>query len=61
MCTQLTAKNTSLFLLMLFFSVTTFFAQAQDVLVGLTSNGGPEGIGTAFSIKTSGANFSIKD
>jgi len=46
---------------MLFFSVTTFFAQAQDVLVGLTSNGGPEGIGTAFSIKTSGANFSIKD
>ena len=32
---------------------------AQDVLVGLTSNGGPEGRGTLFSMKTSGANFSI--
>jgi hypothetical protein len=26
--------------------------QAQDVLMGLTSNGGPEGKGTAYSIKT---------
>jgi len=34
-------------------------AHAQDVLVGLTSNGGPEGKGTLFSMKTSGANFSI--
>ena len=33
--------------------------QAQDVLVGLTSNGGPEGKGTMFSMKTTGANFSI--
>ena len=35
------------------------FALAQDVLMGLTSNGGPEGRGTAFSMTTGGANFSI--
>jgi uncharacterized repeat protein (TIGR03803 family) len=33
--------------------------QAQDVLTGLTSNGGPEGKGTAFSIKSNGTSFSI--
>jgi uncharacterized repeat protein (TIGR03803 family) len=32
---------------------------AQDVLTGLTSNGGPEGKGTAFSIKSNGTSFSI--
>ena len=34
-------------------------ARAQEVLMGLTSNGGPEGRGTAFSMTTGGANFSI--
>jgi uncharacterized repeat protein (TIGR03803 family) len=34
-------------------------ALAQDVLMGLTSNGGPDGRGTAFSMTTGGANFSI--
>ncbi|MDO9373356.1 MAG: T9SS type A sorting domain-containing protein [Ferruginibacter sp.] len=33
--------------------------QAQDVLVGLTSNGGPEGKGTAYSIKSDGKNFNV--
>ncbi|WP_018611489.1 choice-of-anchor tandem repeat GloVer-containing protein [Segetibacter koreensis] len=36
-----------------------FGLQAQDVLVGLTSNGGPEGKGTAYSIKTNATGFSI--
>ena len=34
-------------------------AKAQDVFTGLTSNGGPGGKGTAFSISSTGANFSI--
>ncbi|MFL5788511.1 MAG: choice-of-anchor tandem repeat GloVer-containing protein [Flavisolibacter sp.] len=34
-------------------------SKTQDVLVGLTSNGGPQGGGTAFTIKTTGTNFSI--
>ena len=42
--------------------VTTSIApaiNAQDILTGLTSNGGPEGKGTAFSIKSNGTSFSI--
>jgi uncharacterized repeat protein (TIGR03803 family) len=35
------------------------FALAQEVLMGLTSNGGPDGRGTAFSVTTGGANFSV--
>lgn len=34
-------------------------ASAQDVLMGLTSNGGPEGKGTAYSIKTDGKGFNV--
>jgi uncharacterized repeat protein (TIGR03803 family) len=34
-------------------------ALAQEVLMGLTSNGGPDGRGTAFSMTTAGANFSV--
>ena len=34
-------------------------AYAQNTLVGLSSNGGPGGRGTAFSLTTSGANFSV--
>lgn len=33
--------------------------KAQDVLVGLTSNGGSAGKGTVFSIKATGTNFSV--
>ena len=33
--------------------------QAQDVLAGLTSNGGADGLGTMFSIKTNGTAFSV--
>jgi uncharacterized repeat protein (TIGR03803 family) len=42
-----------------FFMLIMPAAKAQDVLTGLTSNGGPEGRGTAFSIKSNGTGFSI--
>lgn len=42
-----------------FFLLVSFFLQAQDILMGLTSNGGPQGMGTAFSIKTDGKDFSV--
>ena len=35
------------------------FSSAQETLVGLTSNGGPEGKGTAFTIKINGTGFTI--
>lgn len=41
------------------FLLGSFLLQAQNVLVGLTSNGGPQGKGAAFSVTTSGANFSV--
>jgi len=46
-------------LLFIYLVFITTFINAQDVLVGLTSNGGPEGRGTVFSVKTAGTNFSI--
>src|SRR5205809_4718031 len=39
--------------------ITAFSAQAQNTLVGLTSNGGINGKGTAFSLSTNGNNFSV--
>src|SRR5258706_5370580 len=42
-----------------FFLLSASFSKAQDVFLGLTSNGGPEGRGTAFSIKNNGTNFAI--
>ena len=46
-------------LLIFFALLITPAVKAQDVLAGLTSNGGTEGRGTAFSIKTNGTSFSI--
>jgi uncharacterized repeat protein (TIGR03803 family) len=43
----------------LFYFFITFSASAQDVLMGLNSNGGPEGKGTAFSIKTDTKAFTV--
>ncbi|QNF32735.1 T9SS type A sorting domain-containing protein [Adhaeribacter swui] len=43
-------------LLLLF---TAMQAQAQEVLLGLTSDYGPQGGGTAFSIKTNGNDFAV--
>ena len=37
----------------------SYFSNAQNVLVGMTSNGGPQGRGTVFSMNTSGSNFSV--
>src|ERR1041384_2444879 len=45
------------FTLLLFTLSTSLFA--QDELAGLTSNGGPEGGGTAFSIKTNGTTSAL--
>src|SRR5882672_7365904 len=48
-------------LTVIFFSLLliTPVTKGQDVLTGLTSNGGPEGKGTAFSIKANGSSFSV--
>lgn len=55
--TQLLTSSIFLFLLCL----TTLLQQAsaQTVLAGLTSNGGPDGKGSAFTISTNGSNFSL--
>ncbi len=47
---------TFLFLLSAFYSTN---AAAQETLVGLTSNGGAEGGGTAFNINTNGSGFGV--
>src|SRR5215216_5776359 len=52
--------NRSIFLLLLLnFLISVPSSKAQDTFLGLTSNGGPEGRGTAFSIKSTGSNFAI--
>src|SRR5688500_9961691 len=45
-------------LVCLFFNST---ASAQDVFMGLASNGGPSGKGIAFSIKSTGTDFNIME
>src|SRR5437763_16030701 len=52
-------SNLLLLLFILFSLITSFDANAQDILTGLTSSGGPEGMGTAFSIKSTGAGFAV--
>jgi uncharacterized repeat protein (TIGR03803 family) len=56
---QATTRKIFTILLMIISLMVSSLIKAQDVLVGLTSNGGPEGKGTAFSIKTNGSNFSV--
>src|SRR3954470_11796856 len=58
---QWTPNRSLIPLIFLLLSITFFNTslRAQDVLVGLTSNGGPEGKGTAYSIKTNGSGFSL--
>ncbi|GAO44402.1 choice-of-anchor tandem repeat GloVer-containing protein [Flavihumibacter petaseus] len=46
----------ALILLML---LSAFRLTAQEEMLGLTTNGGPEGKGTLYSIKTNGADFSV--
>jgi uncharacterized repeat protein (TIGR03803 family) len=45
--------------LIILFSVLFTKTNAQDVLTGVTSNGGVEGHGTVFSIKTNGTGFAL--
>src|SRR5262245_26682556 len=56
--TQLNRITQILFAVTLLLSMS-FLANAQDVLVGLTSNGGEQGGGTVFSMKNNGSNFSV--
>lgn len=53
------SKRLTTLLLLINFLAATSFLNAQDTFLGLTSNGGPDGRGTAFSIKNNGNNFSI--
>jgi uncharacterized repeat protein (TIGR03803 family) len=52
-------KRLAVLFTLTFFFLCASFIKAQDVFMGLTSNGGTEGRGTAFSIKSNGTNFSI--
>jgi len=52
-------KHLSVLFTLTFFFLCASFIKAQDVFLGLTSNGGTEGRGTVFSIKSTGTNFSI--
>ncbi|MBG9378660.1 T9SS type A sorting domain-containing protein [Panacibacter sp. DH6] len=46
--------------LLCYIALSSFFtSQAQDVLAGLTSNGGADGLGTMFTIKTNGSAFAV--
>ena len=49
--------NGSVLLVLLSITLLLQQATAQTVLTGLTSNGGPEGKGTAFNINTNGSGF----
>jgi hypothetical protein len=48
------------FLYFLLFAAFSFTANAQDVLMGLTASGGPQGGGTAFTLKSCGTNFALQ-
>lgn len=52
-------SHKSLVILLIVFLFSTYVINAQDVLMGLTSNGGPEGKGTSFSIKTDTKAFDV--
>ena len=57
--TKLRLKRTFLFLNILFFILLSFNVQAQETLMGATSNGGTQGKGTLFSIRTNAASFAV--
>src|SRR5690242_7174356 len=57
---RLNKSKLSLSLIMMTAFITaSLFSPAQNVLMGLTSNGSVDGKGTAFSINTNGSNFSV--
>src|SRR5438477_2243090 len=57
--TNLFLKKHFLFLNAWFLIMLSFGANAQETLVGLTSNGGLQGKGTVFSFKTNATAFTI--
>ena len=52
-------RITQLFLAVTLLLSMSFATNAQDVIVGLTSNGGEQGGGTIFSMKDNGSAFTI--
>ena len=56
---KLRLKRTFLFLNILFFILLSSSVQAQETLMGATSNGGTQGKGTLFSIRTNAASFAV--
>ncbi len=56
---QLLKKQIQVLCLLAFLFLISTKTKAQDELMGLTSNGGPEGKGTAFSIKTNNTGFAV--
>src|SRR5207244_3081586 len=52
-------KNSFLFLISMIFLMLSYGVKAQETLVGITSNGGAQGKGTVFSIKTNATLFTI--
>ena len=57
--TNFSLKKPFPFLNFLFLIMLSFGVRAQETLVGLTSNGGVQGRGTAFTIKTNATAFTI--
>src|SRR4051794_16939783 len=55
-----THPKTGWLLLTLCICLLTQFSQAQDVLWGLTQKSGPQGGGTAFSLKSDGTDFTVR-
>ena len=52
-------KHNAVLCMLMFFVLSALVSTGQDTFLGLTSNGGPEGRGTAFSIRNTGANFAV--
>jgi uncharacterized repeat protein (TIGR03803 family) len=52
-------NGTRIYFLSLFLLLISIYSFSQDVLMGLTSNGGAQGKGTAFTIKTNGTGFTV--
>lgn len=52
-------KHNTVLCMLMCFVLSASVISAQDTFLGLTSNGGPEGRGTAFSIRSTGANFAV--
>lgn len=53
------SKTIHCYLTLMILLITGLVSFSQEMIVGLTSTGGPSDGGTAFSVKTSGSNFTV--